>query len=275
MADEDFSFFVSHVRVGVRCAHAPALVGLRAVWGSCDRPLVPTREHARFEVERSGERFVIRGPHGTHETAVPLDVLPLLEGSLYAAMQDWHRELVALHAACIRDGDGDRCWVLLGPSGAGKSSLARAALRRGLRYYSDEITLCDGQRLWGVPRALQWSPLADDEPAPSWLGEVDRESYRLRVSATKDGCMPLWPPPRAQIASTPCSLARVNAIVIERSTRTDLAPLGTLETFGALHEAAYRPPALNLGALVRTGAPARLRWLDPEEAVDALLDIPG
>src|SRR5262245_14420272 len=98
---------------------------MRAVWSGCARPLLATQRHALFEVVRDDAGYAICGPSETRHCADPRDVLPVLEATLYAAMHAWHASLLALHAACV--GNGDATWLLLGRSGAGKSSLARAA----------------------------------------------------------------------------------------------------------------------------------------------------
>jgi hypothetical protein len=261
----DFAFFVSHVRVVVRCALPEVARGMRAVWGQCDRPIVPTTQQAVFTVAPDGDGFAIKGPEQRRNGVEARDVLPVLEAELYAAMHGWHRGLLALHAAAIAL--GSTTWLLLGRSGTGKSSLARMAVQRGMTYFSDEIVLCDGNALWGVPRAIQFAPLPDGAPPPSWLGSVDANSYRLRLSDDREGCMPLWIPPRTQVAVAPRPIAGVRVIALERAQRDELVPLSPLELLAAIYEAAYRQPAFDLGGLVSGAGSGRLRWAKPDGAL--------
>jgi len=268
----DLELFVSHVRVVIRCALPEVLRGMRAVWGQCDRPLIATTDEAVFTVSSDADRFAVEGPGGIRGGVEARDVLPVLESALYAAMQTWHHGLLALHAAGVVA--GETTWLLLGRSGAGKSSLARAAVQRGLSYFSDEIVLCDGRALWGVPRAVQFAPLADGAAPPPWLGSVDVASYRLRVSQDREGCMPLWLPPRVQLAAAPRPVAGARVIALERAERNELTPLSALELLAAIHEGAYRPPAFDLGCLLHGAGSGRLRWSDPAGALAALLTSP-
>lgn len=270
MAADTFRFFASHVQVELRCEHGPTLAAMRAVWGGCVRPLLATTQRVELEVTPEGDGYAIHGPRGTCACSDPRDVLPLLEAVLYTAMHDWHAGLLALHAACVTG--PQNTWVLLGRSGSGKSSLARAAVRRGLQYFSDEIVLCDGQRLWGIPRAIQFAPLADGTEAPAWLGDADLHSYRFLVNDDgREGALPLWRPAQSALAAAPVPLEGVRVYALERSAVPTIDRLPALELLGELHEAAYRPPAFDLGRLVHPGRCGRLRWRDPDEAVDRLL----
>jgi hypothetical protein len=269
----DLVFFVSHVRVVVRCALPEVARGMRAVWGHCDRPIVPTTQQAVFTVAPDGDGFAIKGPQQRRNGIEARDVLPVLEAELYAAMHGWHRGLLALHAAAIAL--GSRTWLLLGRSGSGKSSLARMAVKRGMTYFSDEIVLCDGNVLWGVPRAIQFAPLPDGPPPPTWLGSVDASSYRLRVTDEREGCMPLWSPPRIQVAAHPRPLAGARVIALERAERDELVPLSPLELLAAIYEAAYRPPDFDVGRLLNGPGSGGLRWATPDGALSCLEASPG
>ena len=98
------------------------------------------------------------------------DLLPALEGFLYARM--WRREppLRVVHAACLaRRG---KAVVLLGPSGAGKSVLALSLCDRGWTYLSDEFAPLDEQaRVIAVPRPVSFDA---GEIEPELLARISR-----------------------------------------------------------------------------------------------------
>jgi hypothetical protein len=198
------------------------------------------------------------------------DVLPLLESAIYRALPSWHEQQVLLHAACVRR--GHTTVLLLGRSGAGKCSLALTAVRNGFEYFSDELTVTDGQRVWGVPRAIQFEPIVDGGRPPPWAGDVDLEHYRLRLSDGQPATLPFWLPPADSVPTAVAATDTLRVYAVERGSATRLEPCSPIEALALLHEAAFRPPALDLGHLVRPGHCGRLSWRDPQSAIDLLLE---
>src|SRR5512139_856086 len=125
-----------------------------------------------IEEQDDGLRIYSGGEHAGG-SARREDLAFAIERFLYAAMPAWHAPpRVILHAAGVVL--GETMLVLAGRSGAGKSSLARALTERGARYATDELVVTDGERIWGIPRAIQFDAVPIDAPLPPWLGEVDR-----------------------------------------------------------------------------------------------------
>jgi hypothetical protein len=264
-------FFVSHVGVEVRSSLEDVVQSLSGVWAGCAKPIVPTTCALRFTAEACGDGFSITGDDQVLcNPELREDVLPLLESAIYRAIPAWHDLQVLLHAACVRR--GPTSLLLLGRSGAGKSSLALAAVRRGFEYYSDEITITDGMRVWGVPRAIQFEPIADGGQPPPWAPEVDLQHYHLRLPGGRRATLPFWLPPADQIPTAPAAANQLCVYAVERGPATLLEPCSPIEALALLHEAAFRPPSLDLGRLVRPGRCGRLSWRDPESAIDLLLE---
>jgi hypothetical protein len=263
------SFHVSHVRVEVSSDVPEVIEALAAVWGCCARPLVPPAREARFAVQSRDAGYAVIDALGAERTTrVRADVLPLLEMAIYAALPGWHAQHVLLHGACVRWGEATA--LLLGRSGAGKSSLAACALRHGFEYFSDELTVTDGARLWGVPRALQFEPIAAGRAPAPWVRDADLARYPLRLSDGRDGAVPLWFPSPARVPAAPSPVGEAFVFAIARGDREALAPLDPVPALAALHEAAFQPPVLDIGKLVHAGRCAELTWHDPERAVELL-----
>jgi hypothetical protein len=244
---------------------------LSCIWARCAYPMLPTTRIARFAAEALEHGFSVTS-EGQESSRAELreDVLPLLESAIYRALPAWHDQHVLLHAACLRR--GQTTVLLLGRSGAGKSSLALTAVRRGFEYFSDELTVTEGQRVWGVPRAIQFEPIADGGKPPPWAREVDLERYRLRLSDGRQGMLPFWLPPAETIPTAPAVADKVCVYAVERGPATRLEPCSPVEALASLHEAAFRAPWLDLGRLVRSGHCGRLRWCEPESAIDLLIE---
>jgi hypothetical protein len=261
-------FHVSDVRVEVRCELPDVRRGLGAVWRSCAHPLLPERCSARFAARREGERFVIESESEQRSTDREQDVLPLLEAMIYAAIPGWHARWVLLHAACL--GVDGSPLLIVAPSGGGKSSMALAALRAGCEYFGDELAVTDGARVWGVPRALQFSACVAPAGLPPWGGDADVESYRLRVEGERMGCVPLFAPPAAQLPAAPFPVEALRVVAVERAERSAIAPLSSLQALAHLHEACFEPPRIDLGGLVREGRTVRLHWDTPTQGLAML-----
>lgn len=262
------TLFISDVQVEIATDLADVRDALAVVWNACAQPLLPPVRTARFEARADAGRYLVRGEGTERSVELREDVLPVVEGALYAALPGWHEGRALLHAACVQR--GAIALVLAGRSGAGKSSLALEALRRGFDYFSDELTVTDGARLWGVPRAVQFEPTDGARALPPWLRDVSLEPYRLRLHGGALGRLPLHVPPPARIAREPVAARSARIVAIERGATTDLRPLEPLPALSLLHEAAFRAPPVDLGALIGRGRAALLRWHEPGPALDAL-----
>ncbi len=266
---QSLRFFVSHVRVRVRAQLPEVMDGMSAVWGACSRPLVPVTANAELAVAGAGGGYAVTGPDGRRSPCERReDALPLLESALYAALPQWHAGLVQLHAACLCR--GQTSVLLLGRSGAGKSSLALAALRRGYAYFGDELALTDGTRLWGVPRAIQFSPVGAQDAPPPWARDADLSHYRMRLPGDRPGAVPLVCPRPEQIPAQAVTAAGTHVYAIARGTPARLQACSPLQALALLHEAAFSAPGLSLGALVGAGRCGRLTWDEPERGLDLL-----
>jgi hypothetical protein len=97
------------------------------------RLYVPTA--AAFEI-RNGREVVVRIEPG----ASPMDVRACIAGAVLGLLC-LQRNLLPLHAACVRMGSGAVCFA--GRSGAGKSTLAAALAQRGHPLLSDDVCAID------------------------------------------------------------------------------------------------------------------------------------
>jgi hypothetical protein len=184
------TFYVSHVQVTIACDVPEVVAGLSAVWRSAARPMVPTTRWERFTALRVAQGFsILHGARQINACEPASDVLPLVESALYAELRSWHEGHALLHAACVVGPMGPL--LLLGDSGAGKSTLARAAVARGYRYASDELTVCKDATVWGVPRAIQFDVVRVGDEHPAYLDGADLDSYRMRqVARARCLCSP-------------------------------------------------------------------------------------
>jgi hypothetical protein len=281
---DELSIFASDVHVRV-CAPQPELLAsLRALWRGCASPLVAPVRQACIEIEArpAGFELTLSGlaaDDGTPQPPVTRlaesqeDVTPLAEALLYRVLHAARPSSVLLHAACMeRDG---AALLLLGPSGAGKSSFALAALERGYRYFSDELTISDGRRVWGVPRAIQFEAVAPSAALPARLASTDRALYRVRLSApdAADASVPVRVPSDAELAAQPALASRAQIVRLVHGALGEAErcePLSALDALVELHEAAFRPPHVDLGALAGRERGYRLTWRDPRPALDLL-----
>jgi hypothetical protein len=266
MSPEPLVFHLSHVRVELDAPASTAEIA-GAVWGGCHE-LVPAtvrdtyhvHENGRggYEIRRNGELLTW--------TEYELDVVPRLEALFYERVHDTKPEdALFLHgAALLRD---DHPLVLVGPSGAGKSTLSLAGVRAGLSYLTDELIGTDGQRLWGMPRAIQFDAMKRDVPRPPWLEGIDTETFRIRHEEGGPGVIPITTVVRPAPESVAAKGATV--VVIGRGAKDEIASSASVEGVRALYEAAHRPPRGDLGGLV--GRAFALTWADPARAMDLLL----
>ncbi len=264
------TIYLSHVRLEVSTDLPEVARGLRAVWRSAARPVVPTsRSEAMCTRSSHMGVEILLNDRLVATTRQPADVLPLLETALYQALREWHAQagLTLLHAACVtRD---DRAWIFMGPSGAGKSTLARAAVERGYSYATDELTVSDGRQVWGIERAIQFDVVPVDATLPAWLAQVDVSSYPLRAFR-HGGTLPLESVPPPQLLNEPAPVAHARCVVIARADSCKLTRLDPLHTLQALHEASLGCSLGAVSALTAAHSAWALAWNDPAAALDLL-----
>jgi hypothetical protein len=144
-------------------------------------------EPARFALRTRGEGApAIEREGGVSSTLESSeDLLPVLEGVLYARMAQRTPRLQVLHAAALaRHG---KAVVFLGPSGAGKSVLSLSLCERGWTYLSDEFAPLDEHgRVVAVPRPVSFDP---DEIPAELLARITRGrvSWSRRYRAQSGG----------------------------------------------------------------------------------------
>lgn len=187
-------------------------------------------------------------------------------------LRSWGR--LALHASCVRIGDG--AVLLAGPPGAGKSTTAAALATRGLTAVSDDLTaLTDGAptRAWPAFDHLRLWPdgervVLGDDPrleriTPGW----EKRRFPLEGAAFADAPEPV----RAILVLRPRRGGR--AVVRPLSPSRALVTLATLTYANYLLDPAMRARELiQLGALVQS---VPVRALTPpvgRENLDALCD---
>jgi hypothetical protein len=263
-----FDIHVSDTRVEVSGLPLAAERGLRAVWG-LSRPVLRPRYVVHFHVTPDAEGFTLRTDGEVRATAVHADdVLALVEAVLYRDIEAWTPPRRAILHAAAAHLDG-RTYVLSGASGAGKSSLVYALLRQGASYLSDELTLFDGKRVWGVARAPQLDPIPVGAQLPQGFPPADLESYVFR-SVDGPRALPLLPVDAEQMASTPYPVETVQVVFPHRDARTSLSPLARPDALVRLCAEVRGTLARDLGPLLAR-PPLALAWRTPVEAVDALL----
>ena len=190
-------------------------------------------------------------------------------------LRSWGR--LALHASCVRVGDG--AVLLAGPPGAGKSTTAAALAMRGLAVVSDDLTALDlgdraepplawpsfdHLRLWpDGERVVLGASGRLDRITPSW----EKRRFPLEGGAFADGPLPV----RAILALRPRLGGR--PVVRTLSPSRALVTLATLTYANYLLDPAMRAQELQqLGAVVRA---VPVRALTPPvgyENLDALCE---
>jgi hypothetical protein len=188
-------------------------------------------------------------------------------------LRSWGR--LALHASCVRVGDG--AVLLAGAPGAGKSTTAAALAARGLTVISDDLTALDDAnatpRAWPAFDHLRLWPegervvLGDDAHleriTPGW----EKRRFPLEGGAFADAPSPV----RAVLVLRPRRGGR--AVVRTLSPSRALVTLATLTYANYLLDPTMRARELiQLGALVRA---VPVRALTPpvgRENLDALCD---
>ena len=164
------------------------------------------RGHVAF---RYGDGTAFDVEHRTHPARIRAAIAPGqnledLAAYLYGPvlgflLRAWGR--LALHASCVRIGDG--VVLLAGPPGAGKSTTAAALAMRGAAVLSDDLTALhldnagapplawpsfDHLRLWpDGERVVLGASGRLDRITPTW----DKRRFPLEGSAFADGALPV------------------------------------------------------------------------------------
>jgi hypothetical protein len=187
-------------------------------------------------------------------------------------LRAWGR--LALHASCVRIGDGTV--LIAGASGAGKSTTAAALVERGHLAISDDLTALtldenapcawaafDHLRLWPEGEQVVLGENGRlDRITPTW----DKRRFSLDDRALVDGPYPVHAivvlrPRRAGARPVPRALAPANAVVT----------LATLTYANHLLDSPMRARELvQLGAMVRAVPIHTLTPPDGRDGLDAL-----
>lgn len=275
----ELSLFLSEVEVRVHCPLPDAMAALSELWAGCRVPMVPPTKRVRIEVGAlEGDRAcsILLDEQLIAVAEQPADVVPLIESALYKALHAPDPTRALLHAACVVIPGCDETLVFVGPSGAGKSSMALAAVERGYRYVTDELTVTDGERLWGVPRAIQFEPVHASQALPPRLAASDLGLYAVRMGGGGDqlealGAVPVRVPVAHELTMAALPVRASRIIRIDRGTSAQCEVLSALDALSELHEASFAKPSFSLGAMVGRGRAFRLTWRDPAEGL-ALLE---
>ena len=160
-------------------------------------------------------------------------------------------------------GNPEASALLIGEAGQGKSTLARDILERGASYLTDDLVFFDGDRLWGLPRALQFDPVpAAGAQAEGVLRGCDLSSYRVE-GPTGAMALPLWPvaPERVADAVDP---EGAKLIFVRRTNSTSMHPLDPARAATRLRESVVGQPSADdhapLESLLERGACWELDW---------------
>ncbi len=257
---------VADLEVRVSTSVPEMLPRLEAIFGApSERP-----------VSRSMSLVIGREPEGTlevtfdgEETIGELadgDIIPTIEGLIYQAVTETPGR-AALHAGCVTR--GGHTLLFVGPSNSGKSSLCRAALGRGWRYASDDLTLFDGRRLLGLSRSIAFDVIDVAKETPAWVRDADVSTYQTYVG-DKNIAVPLVSVAPTHRVDDWIDGQGAHVVIPERvQTRTSLAPLPATDALAALLAGAHHPDPPDLGVLTRREA-YRLSWVSPDEGIHAI-----
>lgn len=263
------TLFFSDVRLRLEGDVPEVLDALRIVWSLAEHPVIESQRDHRMAVVRRGAGIEVHVDGVVLESCEdPSHALALAERALYHQLHTWHAAELLLHAASFQL-DGRAC-VLLGASGSGKSGLCREAVRGGALYMTDELTVTDGARLWGIPRAIQFDAIPASSVPPEWLGGADVETYRLLDPEGSPCVVPLVPAAETPPAPGPSPAAEACLFELSRGERDQATPLHSIEALAAVHRAALSPVGIDLGALVGAGRCSKLTWATPDGAVSAI-----
>ena len=148
--------------------------------------------------------------------------------------------------------------------------MTMAALTRNYRFLCDDLAMTDGERVWGVPRAIQFDPPEKDVPFPKWLEDapLDHQTYGPTGPEDEDWRPLYCPPEDVLLADIPASA--VTVICLQRGEATHLTKISGAEALAEILHSAQPPErALDLGQLA-TGGGYHLVWREPAEALSVL-----
>ncbi len=263
-------FQVSELGVRLMTDVPEVLRGLSAVWGSCRQGALAARHTHELSSMWQGERVAIsldRRP--IDEARSASDALPQTDRVIYEALASAAADGRALlHAATLHGVEAG--YLIIGASGAGKSSLSHAGIARGYLYGGDEIAVCDGARIWGIPRAVLYDPTFEGDPVPDWIEGADLASYRFLHAEGRPCALPLRSPASAQIRTEPRPTAQMHVVLSRRAERTALTSAEPLEVLDALYRDRWGDARIAAPDLVERGRVWKLDWRHPDEAWDAL-----
>jgi hypothetical protein len=258
----------SETRVEITCP-AECADALRAVWAPAGRPIIATTRVTSWNAmeDASGWTIYVDGvPTRMGRPTEPL--APAIEDLFVERLPEWHVGRCLLHAALVEVAGN---WVVfVGVSGAGKSSLTLEAVRRGGKFFTDEIVVTDGRRVWGVGRSTVFDVGPVIAELPPRLAAADRVSYRFRNSAGQVFARPIIPVPDQQWATSPVDASGVVIVRVRGQGRDGVDPLRGAEALATLLEASIGDKWHDLGRLVSARRAFALTWSDPRVALDHL-----
>jgi len=270
MSGASLQFHLSEHHITLRTRSPAALRGLEAVWQSCERALVDPRSSHLVEARETGERSLICVDGEVVDVAEnAADVLPVLDRALYVQLGIWSDpDRALLHAASLVGRDA--AILITGPSGSGKSSLAWAGIEHGYLYAGDEVCVSDGERLWGVPRAVLYDPTLEGRSLPAWIRGADTERYRFMHAQGEPCFLPLRQPAPSQLAQHPWPLSQTHVVLAQRGDTCALECCEPLEALALLYRERWGGRTVPLAPLVHRSRCWRLRWDDPGRAWELL-----
>lgn len=273
MSQHELVLNLSSLRLTIRFENAElAYLTLRQVWQrASDVAFTPIRHHAEYQVRPEGGRFRLRvdGGHVRYAEIVE-DVAPLLEGALYTDLLRTQLEdgFTVLHASsCVWQG---RPLVFAGVSGAGKSALVRGCVELGCTYLGDEHIITDGERIWGLPRAIHMDVHREGAPSLPWHQGADLSSYRCRNAAGDWFRLPMVPLAAEQVALSAADARKAVLVAASRSDSDTLAPMNAAQRLRTL-EGAHFVAGRGLRSLAVAPTAYTLTWCHPGRALHQLL----
>jgi hypothetical protein len=194
----------------------PVIAHLEAPPGAPDAMFAVTRDQSGCVVSEDGVAV---------EDGVGLDELaPVLKDRIRRLAINRHRYLMQLHAGAVSNGKA--CILIPGAPGSGKTTLCAGLIRAGFLYFSDEVSLLEGDDLAvrPVPLSLTVKP-----GAVSALSKLYPGVEQLPTHLREDGQVVRYlnPPPES-LPLDPSATAPVGWIVFPRfcpQERTTLRPL--------------------------------------------------
>jgi hypothetical protein len=197
-----------------------------------------------------------------------MQLTPVIETRFLQQLAAWHPKACLLHAALV---ELDGVWLLLaGDSNKGKSSLSLEVMRRGGRYFTDELVVADTTSVWAVAR----TPVFDFGPAdsvlPHWLEGADRESYALTLQDGRRFARPLFAVPRTQWATAPVPVRDVVVVRILDRGPDQVMPLTAAVALATLLDASLTREWRQLGPLASDRRSFGIQWTSPAAAIELL-----